>query len=334
VRIVAGSLSLLLLALVACGGAEIDEIPSGAARSPAVTADVDLGSGWIVYQGILDGAVNLGLIRPDGAEDHPIPNAPDDNRLHPDWSPDGRWLTFDSNDPETDVAQIYVMRADGSKQRLLLSCEAPCYGNGGPVWAPGGGTIFFDAAEGPTDEHGGDLCYLAKVAVGSGEIERFLQHPGCRVADSYVRVSPDGAHVVFDRTAGDRQAVFTATVDGSEERRITPWGVGQRPVWSPDGEWIVLMSGPECEDCGSAQPSISIELVRPDGSDLRTLTDPANDERDVYPSWLPDGSGVLFSRCSGRFTCEVRLASLDGTDRMVLPASDRGIVHPILQPTS
>jgi Tol biopolymer transport system component len=326
-KLVALALSFGIVA--GCGSQRSVE---GSAPDAHRADDADLDSGWIVYQAIRHGVPDLRLVRPDGSEDRSIPGAPDGNRLHPDWSPDGRWLAFDSNDPTTQVSQIYIVKPDGSDQRLLLPCEDPCYGNGGPVWSPDGTTVMFDGAEGPTEEHDGDLCFLARFDLASGTTTRFLEHPGCRVADSYVRWAPDGGRIVFDRNRGDRYAVFTASAAGTHERRITPWGTGARPVWSPDGSLIVMMSSAECDGCD--QPPIAIDVLRPDGSHLRALTHPAEGERDLYPSWLPGGAGVLFSRCSGRSTCEIRAVTLDGTETIVIPANDREMVHPILQPGS
>jgi TolB protein len=57
------------------------------------------------------------------------------------------------------------------------------------------------------------------------------------------------------------------------------------PAWSPDGEWIAFMS--------DRKGNANIWLVRPDGSDLRQLTDlPGISE---YPTWAPDSRRVAFS---------------------------------------
>lgn len=60
---------------------------------------------------------------------------------------------------------------------------------------------------------------------------------------------------------------------------------------SPDGAWLAL---------GTSSPTEDLLLIRPDGSDLRQLT---NDlARDRVPYWSPDGSRILFaSNRSGKY---------------------------------
>jgi Tol biopolymer transport system component len=306
---------------------------SGDAASPSPDAAVSSAENgpWIVYQAPFETGVDLGLVRPDGTGSHRIPGGPG-NRLHPAWSPDGQWIAYDWNLP-TDVAEIAILRADGSEERTLLACDGACYGNGGPAFSPDGRLIGFDGAEGPTSEHQGDLCYLALLDLEGGTATRFLEHPGCEVADSYLRFAPDGERVVFQRDGQDGMSVFVARTDGSEERQLTDAGMGARPDWSPDGELIVLMDQNSC-DCPD-EPTIRLYTVRPDGSELRPITDPEPGSRDVYPRWLPDGSGILYSHCSADHLCETRVASADGIDDRTLPIPPgRDLVHVDQQPVA
>jgi Tol biopolymer transport system component len=58
---------------------------------------------------------------------------------YPDWSPDGRWLTFNSDRELPDQQHdIYVMRRHGSQPTRLTT-----RGGGGPVWSPNGQRIAF-----------------------------------------------------------------------------------------------------------------------------------------------------------------------------------------------
>jgi Tol biopolymer transport system component len=164
-------------------------------------------------------------------------------------------------------------------------------------------------------------------------VDRFLEHDGCDVADSYLRFSPDGSRVVFQREGTEGMALFTAALDGEAELQLTEWGFGARPDWSRDGEWIVLMDTNTC-DCPALQ-DIDLYRVRPDGSDLTQLTDPGDDGTfDAYPRWLPDGSGIIFSRCTtGGLVCDTRTIAADGSsDVLLVPGLGRGEVHAVMQP--
>jgi len=57
------------------------------------------------------------------------------------------------------------------------------------------------------------------------------------------------------------------------------------PAWSPKGNWIAYS--------GRWEGRFRIFLVRPDGSDLRLITQGPGNHED--PSWAPDGRHVVFS---------------------------------------
>jgi TolB protein len=73
------------------------------------------------------------------------------NASDPDWSPNGKKITFDSGDfgGETDGGgNIHVMRADGSKRKKLTDLPRirkgdPFKAANNPVWAPSGTRIMF-----------------------------------------------------------------------------------------------------------------------------------------------------------------------------------------------
>jgi Tol biopolymer transport system component len=73
------------------------------------------------------------------------------NASHPDWSPDGQKITFDSGDfnGRTDGGgNIYVMRADGSGRKKLTNYQRLRKGDrfnlaNNPVWSPNGTRIMF-----------------------------------------------------------------------------------------------------------------------------------------------------------------------------------------------
>lgn len=336
---------LLATALVvgACGAqpSTSSTAASSAASAPSVTPapSAPSASGWIAYQAIFNGTTDLGLVRPDGSENHQLPGGPG-NRWHPDWSPDGRWIAYDHDLP-TDVDEIWIAAADGSGDRALTDCVAPCFGHQGAAWAPDGESVAFDSASGPSDAHPDGVCYVGRADVETGEVTRVIEFPGCAGAGEdgllqeviFVRFSPDGERLVGQGIGPDAQtAIFTFTAAGTELTQLTDWGLGARPDWSPDGSWIVFQSLSPEEYLGEP---ISLHRVRPDGSELESLTTPDGTQVDLYPRYLPDGSGILFSRCpvSRATDCDVHLLAPDGSsDRLLFSTPGRHAVHPILQP--
>ena len=99
--------------------------------------------------------------------------------------------------------------------------------------------------------------------------------------------SPDGKQLVFqnnglwiaDVTSGVVSSLPTPT---TMENR---WRV--KPAWSPDGEWIAFNN--ENGTLGD------IYLIKPDGTDLRRLTNTGDISRDGNLAWSPDSKAIAIS---------------------------------------
>src|SRR5437870_1067118 len=59
---------------------------------------------------------DIWLISSDGGEPRQLTNSPKHDR-HPRWSPDGKWIAFESN--RGGSFQIYVIRTEGGEARQL-----------------------------------------------------------------------------------------------------------------------------------------------------------------------------------------------------------------------
>ncbi len=67
-------------------------------------------------------------------------------------------------------------------------------------------------------------------------------------------------------------------VDGRNIKRLTnDPAIDEYPSWSPDGQWIAFHSNRDGD--------FEIFIMRPNGSDLRQITD--NDIGDLEPAWSP-----------------------------------------------
>ena len=327
-----GSAALIAIVVASCSHA-----PASTATGPPSTAGVVPTAAptpsslaiadrepWIVFQALF-AADNLGLIRPDGTHSQELPGSPG-NRRHPDWSPDGMWLTYDYDLPTS--REIWVTRVDGTGSRLVVPCDEGCDGSELPAWTPDGAAIGFDSGDKPTPEHPGGVCWLGMVDVASGETRRIHEIPDCEGGGEdgrltwtlAIRFNPDASQfVVQGMSAENRSALFIGATTGGRERQLTEWGLGARPDWSPDGEWIVFMSSDP--DNGGRTP-VALHRIRPDGSGLEQLTQPTDGAADLYPRYLHDGSGILYSHCPGPGwpspTCEARRMSADGSTSVAL----------------
>ena len=120
-----------------------------------------------------------------------------------------------------------------------------------------------------------------------------------------------GGRIVFasNREGGIFQ-LYAVGADGGGLRRLTSPGSSNdvAPVVSRDGEWIAWQR--EVARPGGSIESIEIWVMRSDGSEARPLVQ--NGSFNETPSWMPDGSGVVYaSRVTGNW--EIFRANLDGS---------------------
>ena len=317
----------MLILLAGCGAAAPP--PASVAPSPTGTDDGQL----VIYQAVYSDGVDIGRMRFDGTEAERLPVA-DYERWHPRWSPDGTLIVYDRWYPREEKQHIAVVAPDGSGDRFIVECVSPCLAVEHPAWSPDGQAIVFAAVTGQEWDGPDMTCHLGVVDVASRDVTYLLSETGCGFSYMAPAFSPDGTRIVFKRIdeAAGRPALFTVAVDGSDLQQLTDWGLGARPDWSPDGDWIVFM------DVEHAPPFGQVHLyrIRSDGTDLVELTDmPGTVTGDVFPRWLPDGSAILFSRCDGGFACEPRIINPDGSDdRQLVPPFGSQVHHLMLQPRS
>ena len=192
---------------------------------------------------------------------------------------------------------LYVMNADGSKQRRLTT---PAGGNwASAAWSPDGRRIAFESGRGTCILDGhfvsernagtGDVDISVANADGSG-LRRVTRGPGVDCAPAW---SPDGRKIAFQRSLvrreGDRVVgfdfdIYVINADGSEEQNLTGDGLSAGgPLWSPDGQKIVFWSGPD----GNGW----VYVMNADGSERRMLA-----RNHGYVAWSPDGRKILLRR--------------------------------------
>ena len=98
-------------------------------------------------------------------------------------------------------------------------------------------------------------------------------------------VSPDGNQIAFEVIGGN---MYVMNTDGSE---LVDLGVGHRPQWSPDGNYIIYMI---TADDGHHYTQADIYLIHRDGSEKTNITQSV-DILEMNPSWSADGSSIAFN---------------------------------------
>jgi Tol biopolymer transport system component len=97
-------------------------------------------------------------------------------------------------------------------------------------------------------------------------------------------ISPDRRKMAFEVYGGN---MYVMNVDGTG---LTDLGVGYRPQWCPDGEYLAYMI---TEDDGYRFTQSDIYTIKIDGSDKTNLTN-TNDILEMNPSWSPEGNRIVF----------------------------------------
>jgi dipeptidyl aminopeptidase/acylaminoacyl peptidase len=242
----------------------------------------------------------------------------------PRWSPDGRWLAFVSNrDGETETAhgELYVLPANGGEPRRLTQGKE---GVESIAWSPDSTRIAFarrvrdEAYEEEDDRRrpprrftrvfykldgvgwtGDRRKHVFVVDLDGGE--RQLTEGDCENGEP--AWSPDGRHIVFTSSRGERWDVelvaalyeVEADAENAEPTRLSqPDESCGLASFSPDGALIAYVHTPED---GTYPHHSQIAVMRPDGSERRVLTASLDRQCGPFPAlrepvW--DGDRITF----------------------------------------
>jgi TolB protein len=219
----------------------------------------------------------------------------------PSWSPDGRWLAFESD--SASFRDIYRVQADGTG---LLRLTSNREGNFEPVVSPDGQSIAF------VSSRDGDSEVYVMRADGS-ETRRLTAFHREDWAPAW---SPDGRSIAFLSTRDGMDRVYVVRADGTDLRALGAAGADTLlteadPAWSPDGRRIALTLRPRG---GNAR------VVVVDAAGGAPTTVSADDEAASLPAWSPDGRHLVYTAERGG-DADLRIARADGTGAATLVRS-------------
>ena len=141
--------------------------------------------------------------------------------VFPQYSPDGRRITFYSDRSGTD--QIWVCDADGSKAAAITSMHRSTTGS--PRWSPDGRTIVFDS-----NVSGGFQVYT--IGADGGKVRQMTHGAASNYGGMWSR---DGRWIYFASGPGVSAQVWKMPSQGGEPVQVTRNG-GMAPLESADGK--------------------------------------------------------------------------------------------------
>lgn len=150
----------------------------------------------------------------------------------PALSPDGRLVAYASDRAGADNLDLWVKQVDGGDPLRLTSDSADEYE---PSFSPDGNRIVFRS-----ERDGGGIYTIPSLGGEPRLIAKGGREP---------RFSPDGARMAFvtgggGLSGGGRGGLFVIpSLGGTPQPRVSETVGATRPVWSPDGKFILFARG-------------------------------------------------------------------------------------------
>jgi TolB protein len=307
---------------VGCGSGSASGKPTVLTANAAVRGAA-LPAGRIVFRRFLDQAQTqsaLFTVGTDGSGEqqvtHPAPGTTDDQ---PDWSPDGKLIAFERCSDAAGCQAFTVAAGGGPVHQVHVRCRV-----GGacdvsaPVWTPGGRLVVV-LAQGREKVDGSDR-QIQQASLELLDLTRRTQRTILKrthwVGDIEApAISADGRTVVYTHAnswlskPADAASLYSVGLDGSANRRITPWklGGGDHPAFSPDGS--ILFRSYEDQETRQSQ----FMTVAPDGTGLRQLTHLKDGTLVLSASYSADGRWIVYAGAGAGGNADLYVMRADGT---------------------
>jgi len=193
----------------------------------------------------------------------------------PDWSPDGRYLSFTASRGDSAQTQVWVMdRRMGEGQQLTHEK----WGISGYLWSPDGSKLLLTIRDpDPTDTL---PAHKKPKVTAPWEIDR-LQFKRDRIG--YITGNQHTHLYVFDLATKTTTQITSGDFDAGS------------PAWSPDGTKVAFVANRTENPDGNSNTDLwVVDASNTDkGANLLQIT--TNPGSDSSPAWSPDGEWIAFT---------------------------------------
>jgi dipeptidyl aminopeptidase/acylaminoacyl peptidase len=214
---------------------------------------------------------NIWMVSYDGKTQRQITFS-SDSETSPQWSPDGKYLSFVSSRPGPNKgSQIWVLDRNGGEARQLTEVKGRLQGY---EWSPDSKRIAMVIGDPDPDE---------PAAPGAT-----AKPPKPIVLDRY-RFKQDGAGYLI---SGRKSYIYLYDIADKKLERLTKGKADEsNPVWSPDGSKIAFTSNRKSDPDREPGSQIFVAEAKA-GATEKSITPEAS--RGSRPEWSPDGKTLVF----------------------------------------
>ena len=185
------------------------------------------------------------------------------------FSPDGKTIAFSTSKD----GKPSFWTVDRNADHMLMLYEAEGGNIASPVWSPNGKSIAFVMSSLQNPEAYDAYIYDIETKKIAPVTQGHLSNTG-----GSVDWSPDGRFLLLFAGESGKHEIYRLELISGEILPLTNDGKNNwAPSYSPDGQWIVFNS------MRGSEGVANIFIMRPDGSDIRQLTDDI--EADWQPRW-------------------------------------------------
>jgi Tol biopolymer transport system component len=143
--------------------------------------------------------------------------------LHPEFSADGQWIVYSSDEGHPNEFDIWKIAADGTQKTKLTNglghgSFTPSTGLGMPSWAPDGSAILMGVQSSNPDQKG-----IFKINLQNNTVVPVIQS---QWEDSSPSISPDGQKMAFFSNRSGLAEVWIYSLNTGDYQQVTGFNEG------------------------------------------------------------------------------------------------------------